>query len=32
MEPVRKWHFHPAMQEGRTVPFDMPFQFIFETN
>jgi protein TonB len=29
---VRKWHFHPAMKEGRTVPFDMPFRFIFESN
>jgi protein TonB len=29
---VRKWHFHPAMREGRTVPFDMPFRFIFEAN
>jgi protein TonB len=27
---VRKWHFRPAMREGRTVPFDMPFRFIFE--
>jgi len=29
---VRKWHFHPAMQAGRSVPFDMPFRFIFEPN
>lgn len=27
---VRRWHFHPAMKDGRTVPFDMPFRFIFE--
>jgi protein TonB len=27
---VRKWHFHPAIKEGRSVPFDMPFRFIFE--
>jgi protein TonB len=27
---VRKWHFRPAMQEGRSIPFDMPFRFIFE--
>jgi protein TonB len=29
---VRKWHFHPAMQEGRAVPFDMPFRFVFSAN
>jgi protein TonB len=29
---IMKWHFHPAMHEGRTVPFDMPFQVIFEAN
>jgi protein TonB len=29
---VRKWRFHPAMKEGRTVPFEMPFRFIFEAN
>ena len=29
---VRKWRFHPALQEGRSVPFDMPFRFIFEAN
>ncbi|HEY4043051.1 MAG TPA: energy transducer TonB [Rhodopila sp.] len=27
---VRKWHFHPAMQAGRAVPFDMPFRIIFD--
>jgi protein TonB len=27
---VLKWHFRPALKEGRTVPFDMPFRFIFE--
>jgi protein TonB len=27
---VRKWRFHPAMQAGRTIPFDMPFRFVFE--
>ena len=27
---VRKWRFHPALREGRAVPFDMPFRFIFE--
>jgi protein TonB len=27
---VLKWHFHPAIREGRSVPFDMPFRFIFE--
>ena len=30
IEAVRRWHFHPAMREGRTIPFDMPFRFIFE--
>jgi protein TonB len=30
MTAVRKWHFRPAMKEGRPVPFDMPFRFIFE--
>ncbi|MDR3530808.1 MAG: energy transducer TonB [Rhodopila sp.] len=29
---VRKWHFHPAMKDGHTIPFDMPFRFIFEAN
>jgi periplasmic protein TonB len=29
---VRKWHFHPAMKAGLTVPFDMPFRFVFEAN
>lgn len=29
---VRKWHFHPAMQNGQAVSFDMPFRFIFEAN
>jgi protein TonB len=29
---VRKWRFHPALREGETVPFDMPFRFVFEAN
>jgi protein TonB len=29
---VRKWRFRPALQEGRTVPFDMPFRFVFEAD
>jgi protein TonB len=29
---VRKWHFHPAMKAGRTVPFDMAFRFIFQAD
>jgi protein TonB len=29
VDAVRKWRFHPAMHEGRTIPFDMPFTFIF---
>jgi protein TonB len=28
---VRKWRFHPAMKEGQAVPFDYPFEFIFES-
>jgi periplasmic protein TonB len=27
---VRKWHFRPAIKEGRPVPFDMPFRFVYE--
>ena len=27
---VLKWHFRPAIKEGRAVPFNMPFRFIFE--
>jgi periplasmic protein TonB len=27
---VRKWRFHPAMKEGQAVPFNYPFEFIFE--
>jgi protein TonB len=27
---ARKWRFRPAMQAGRTIPFDMPFRFVFE--
>jgi hypothetical protein len=26
---VQKWRFHPAMRDGMTVPFDMPFRFDF---
>ena len=29
---VRKWHFHPALREGRAVPFDMPFRFVFSAD
>jgi periplasmic protein TonB len=29
---VRKWRFRPALQEGRAVPFDMPFRFVFEAD
>jgi periplasmic protein TonB len=29
---VRKWRFRPALQEGRSVPFDMPFRFVFEAD
>jgi protein TonB len=27
---VRLWHFLPALKDGRAVPFDMPFRFVFE--
>ncbi|MEA2738001.1 MAG: periplasmic protein TonB [Acetobacteraceae bacterium] len=27
---VRKWHFRPALRDGQSVPFDMPFRFVFE--
>jgi protein TonB len=27
---VRKWHFRPAIKGGRSIPFDMPFRFVFE--
>jgi protein TonB len=30
VDAVRKWRFRPALQEGRAVPFDMPFRFVFE--
>jgi protein TonB len=29
IDAVMKWRFHPALKEGRSVPFDMPFRFIF---
>lgn len=32
IDAVRKWHFRPAMTEGRTVSFDIPFRFVFEPN
>jgi protein TonB len=32
LDAVRKWHFRPAMKDGRSVPFDMPMRFIFEIN
>jgi protein TonB len=31
-DAVRKWRFRPALQEGRAVPFDMPFRFVFEAD
>ncbi len=27
---VKKWHFRPAIRDGRAEPFDMPFSFVFE--
>ena len=32
VDAVRKWHFRPALQEGRAVPFDMRFRFIFDAS
>jgi protein TonB len=32
MDAVRKWHFRPALQEGRAVPFEMRFRFIFDAS
>jgi protein TonB len=29
---VRTWHFRPAMRDGQTVPFDMPFRFDFRVD
>jgi protein TonB len=29
---VLKWHFRPALREGRAVPFDMPFRFVFKAD
>jgi periplasmic protein TonB len=31
-DAVLKWHFRPALREGRAVPFNMPFRFVFEAN
>lgn len=31
LDAVRKWHFQPAMKDGRAIPFDMPMRFIFES-
>ncbi len=30
IDAVMKWHFRPALKEGRSVPFDMPFRFEFD--
>ena len=29
---VRTWHFRPAMRDGRAMPFDMPFRFVFQAD
>jgi periplasmic protein TonB len=28
-DAVAKWHFLPAVQDGRPLPFDMPFRVVF---
>lgn len=30
IDAVLKWHFRPALREGRSVAFDLPFRFQFE--
>ena len=30
IDAVMKWHFRPALKEGRSVPFDMRFRFEFD--
>lgn len=32
VDAVRKWRFRPALRQGRAVPFDMPFRFVFEAD
>jgi protein TonB len=32
LDAVRKWHFHPALKDGKAVPFDMPMRFVFRTD
>jgi protein TonB len=32
VDAVLKWHFRPALQEGRAVPFVMRFRFIFDAS
>ncbi len=31
VDAVLKWHFHPAMKDGQTVPSTMPFRFVFQS-
>jgi protein TonB len=30
LDAVRKWHFRPALKDGRSVAYDMPMRFIFD--
>jgi protein TonB len=32
VDAVLKWHFRPALHEGRAVPFAMRFRFIFDSS
>ncbi len=31
-DAVLTWHFHPALKDGKAVPFDMPMRFVFRAD